>query len=872
MERRLLAALLCRPNAIVSIEDLVMALWGEQEPPTARKTLQVYVRRLRTTLGEDRIFHQPGGYRIAIAPGELDSDEFADLVKRDRLGEALELWHGAAFEDVREHPPIAEVARRLDEERIQAQARHAESRLAEGHHAELVPHLTQLIEAHPYHEDLRSHLMLALYRSGRQTEALDLFLGTRKMLAEDLGVEPGPGLRRLHAAILRADPELDLPAEPSKSPNATVPRELPATISGFAGRTAQLRALDGMLHDSSPVVISAIAGSGGVGKTSLAVQWAHTVTGHFPDGQLYVNLRGFDPAGQPVTATQAIRRFLGALGVTPQQLPADAEAQAAMYRSLLADKRMLVMLDNARDAAQVRPLLPGSPSCLVLLTSRNRLASLVATSGARSLMLDVLSLDEARQLLAARLGTTRVLAEPTAVDEIIRRCARLPLALAIASARALTQPEQSLASIAESLDAFADSDDDPLTDLRAVFSWSYRQLGPAAAQLFRLLGLHPGPDISERAADSLAGHPAGPMLAELLGAHLISRTAPGRYGFHDLLRAYAAELAGAEEGDATRRMLDHYLHTGYPGAVLLSPSREPIAVGTPLPQVVPEPLADEEQAMAWFAAEHRVLLAAIRHAAATGRDTDVWQLTWVMTSFLDRQGHWDDWVWAQQATLAAVERLGDLGLQARAARGMAAVYLAQGHYDDAHAHVQRALDLYGQIGDSTGQAFAHHNLSWLLGRQERYTEALEHAQHALKMYEAVDNRVWQARALNAVGWYHTLLGAHLNALEYCQRALVLLRELDEREGVAMTLDSLGHAHHQLGEYGQAASCHQEALGMFREMGDRYYEAVSLARLGDTVAASGSQSEARVLWEQAAAIFTELNHPKAEEVLAKLGSR
>jgi Domain of unknown function (DUF4062)/NB-ARC domain len=475
----------------------------------------------------------------------------------------------------------------------------------------------------------------------------------------------------------------------------TVPRQLPAAVQHFAGRTTELAALTGLLRrraeTGGTVVISAIGGTAGVGKTALAVYWAHQVADRFPDGQLYVNLRGFDPAGTVVEPAEAVRRFLDAVGVPPERIPADLDAQAALYRSQLAGRRMLVVLDNARDTAQVRPLLPGAPTCLVLVTSRNQLSGLVAADGAHPIILKLLTPDEAQDLLTRRLGPDRTAAEPEAVEQIITACARLPLALAIVAAQAATHPHLPLATLASELCTDADrlgplTTDDPATDVRAVFSWSYHALIPEAARLFRLLGLHPGPDISTPTAASLAALPTSRvrlLLAELARANLIVEPIPGRYGFHDLLRAYAADLAHTVDTDqqrhnATHRILDHYLHTAYTAERLLNPARDPITLSSPQTGVAPEQLVDHRQALDWFTTERPVLLATVDHAATTGWDTHAGQLTWTLTTFLGRRGHWHDQVVAGRAAVAAAQRLADPPAQARAYRTVADAYILLG--------------------------------------------------------------------------------------------------------------------------------------------------------------------------------------------------
>ena len=490
------------------------------------------MKRLRYRLGSAgrQIVTSRPGYRLEVAEDELDLRVFTRLCRDGGaavraedwaaafggLGQALGLWRGAPFADAGCERLQREQAPPLSELRLQAAQWRAEAGLALGGHAELASELAGWCTAEPLRERFAALRMLALYRSGRQADALAAYQQARRMLVDELGVEPGEELRRLHQQILARDPFLAAPAQRDAAagrPDAVgvVPRQLPASVACFAGRSGELEVLAGLAEQAAcgtggMVVISAIGGTAGVGKTALAVHVAHQVADMFPDGQLYADLRGFSPSGDPVPPARVVRGFLGALGVAPQAVPADAEAQVALYRSVLAGKRMLVVLDNARDAAQVRPLLPGSARCLVVITSRSQLAGLAAVEGARLLPLGLLTEQEARELLAGRLGAAgRVEADPEAVNELIRLCARLPLALAITAARAAARPEHPLAALAEELhaaDGPLDALDagDPTASVRSVFSWSYRQLSPAAAQLFRLLGIHPGPDISVSAA------------------------------------------------------------------------------------------------------------------------------------------------------------------------------------------------------------------------------------------------------------------------------------------------------------------------------------------------------------------------------------
>ncbi|MEV4514243.1 tetratricopeptide repeat protein [Dactylosporangium sp. NPDC049525] len=709
---------------------------------------------------------------------------------------------------------------------------------------------------------------------------------TVRLLADVFGLK-GADRDRFCAAAHTEPPELPGPPEPPGPPDrnarrhtAAPPAQLPADVTGFVGRADALRRLDALLDgdtDPAAVVITTIAGSAGVGKTALAVYWAHRVAERFGDGQLYVNLRGFDPGGQAMDPTVAVRRFLDALGVPAARVPADPDAQAALYRSELAGRRMLIVLDNARDTAQVRPLLPGTPTCLVVVTSRNQLSGLVAASGAHPVTLDLFSPAEATELLTRRLGAGRTTTEPGAVAEIITACARLPLALAIVAARAATHPHLPLHGLAGELrhtGARLDTltTDDPSTDLRAVFSWSYQALSPDAARLFLLLGLHPGPDCSAPAAASLAAVTVPRirlLLAELTQANLIVEPAPGRYTFHDLLRAYAADLARGHDTGGTHRILDHYLHTAYTAARLLYPVRTPIALAPPAPGTVPEQITEHEQALVWFAAEQAVLLGAVHHAAATGFDTHTWQLAWAVEHFLDRRGRWHDHVTVQHAAVAAARRLANPSAQAHAHRHLALAYIRLEQLADADVQLRHAQDLYRQDGDLTGQAHAQHTLAHVRERQGRLPEAREEARRSLALYEAAGDRHGQANALNGVGWYHALLGDHASALAACEQALAILQEFGDRRGQAHTWDSIGYAHQHLGHPAEAIACYRQSLELFREFGERYYEATVLDHLGDTHHAGGDEHAARDAWRAALSIYDQLDHPDAAQLRAKL---
>jgi tetratricopeptide (TPR) repeat protein/transcriptional regulator with XRE-family HTH domain len=682
------------------------------------------------------------------------------------------------------------------------------------------------------------------------------------------------------------DPGTDLPAAtatPTAERRRWIPAQVPADVLGFAGRAEHLTRLDALLDNTDPtptaVVISVLSGTAGVGKTALAIHWAHRVVPSFPDGQLYVNLHGFEPAGRAMAPADALRDFLGALGVPGERVPATVNERAALYRSLLAGRRVLVVLDNAYDAEQVRPLLPGDPNTMVLVTSRDRLTPLVATHGARPLHLDVLPAGEARELLGRRLGDDRIAAEPGAVDDIIDACAGLPLALAIVAARA-QESRRTLAVIATELaaDGRLDALDagDDTSEVRAAFAWSYTSLGTEAARLFRLLGLHAGPYVSVPAVARLADRSvaeARRLLAELHRGSLITEVA-GRYTFHDLLRIYAADLAHAHDTVADRRgavgrLLAHYSGTTYRADRLLRPSRQPSPSRPTAPHRYLEQFTDHGAAMAWLNAEHPVLLAAVRQAAEESFDTECWQLAWALDTFLDRGGHWPDLVEAWTTAISAADRLGDAGLRAYGWRRLAHACTQLGCYEDAEAHLRHALDLYTATDDAQGQASASHDLAILAARQGRFDRALDHATRAHALHVAGGSQKDQAYTLNQIGWYHARLGAQAEALAHCQEALALFRHLGDRPGEAATSDSLGYIHHQLGRDTDAIRFYRSAVDAFRDIGDRYYQADTLVHLGDAQDAAGDPDAAHATWTNALHILIDLDHPDADDLRHRL---
>ncbi|MEU1802296.1 BTAD domain-containing putative transcriptional regulator [Streptomyces sp. NPDC019937] len=923
-QRSVLAMLLMEPGRVVSVDRLVMAIWGEDPPGSARNAVQVQISKLRRILAalpETELATSAKGYCLTAPRTAVDLHRFRDLVREARaahderaaelLRGALRLWRGPALADVAGGWLSDTVGAGLEEERRAAMEECAAIDVRAGRHHEAVVRLSALVAEHPLRERSVALLMEALRRSGRRADALALFRATRQRYAEELGIEPGEELQRLHRQALdtRPDTRPEAPSGASSEPHpapevadapgdtddtaatplagaAAVPQQLPPDVAHFTGRERELASLDALLRNpgraSTAAVIGVIAGSGGLGKTTLAVHWAHRVRDRFPDGQLYVNLRGFGPTGSAMTVAEAVRGFLDAFQVPAHRIPATVEAQTALYRSLLADRRVLILLDNARDAGQVRPLLPGSPGCLVVLTSRNELTGLVVAEQARPLPLDLLGRAEARDLLIGRIGAERAAAEPQAVEDVVTVCAGLPLALAIVAARAATHPRFQIAALADelhdargSLDAFEGGD--ATTDVRAVFSWSYHTLGDDAARLFRLLGVHPGPYIAAPAAASLAGvdvPQARRLLGRLTRAHLIAERSPGRYAFHDLLRAYATELTqeydpADDRRAALHRVLDHYLHSAFAAGRAFTPHREPIALAPARSGVTVETFTAHAQALTWFTHEHAVLIAALQRAADAGFETHAWQLAWTLMEFLDQLGHWHDQHTVHRVALDAARRVADPAGQAYACHGLGLADFRMGRYERARGHLLRSLDLHGETANPIGQARIHVALNMTAERQGRDEELLYHARRSLELYQAAGHRKGEAYALNNLGWAYAVLGDFQQTLVHCAKALALLREAGDGRGESAAWDSLGYAHHHLGDHQQAITCYRRAVELRRGLDERVREAESLHRLGDAQRTAGDVAGARASWCAALSRFDALGHPDADRVRAGL---
>jgi DNA-binding SARP family transcriptional activator/tetratricopeptide (TPR) repeat protein len=913
-QRSVLAVLASRANRVVSRSELVDAVWGTHAPTTAEGGIYTYVAGLRRVLDPDRKPRDPGtvvvstgaGYMLRLPPDGLDADVFerqliaarSDRAEgylpgaERRLSDALALWRGGAMAGV--PGPFAESERhRLTELRIAAAEEHADVLLALGHNEAAIPELTVLVAEHPLREHTRAMLMVALYRCGRQAEALRVYGDARDVLSAELGIDPGPELSRVHQRVLSMDPDLsspegaevretvsvtvepavtgDLPvaAVPVQYIPAQIPAQLPMEVAGFTGRRAELARLHAMLpgEHTSAIPVALIVGMAGVGKTALAIRFGRQVAPRFPDGHLYVNLRGFDPAARPLDPGEVLRGFFEALGVAGDRIPDSVEGQVGLFRSLTAGKRILMVLDNARSAEQVRPLLPASPGCMVVITSRTQLTGLVAAEGARPLRLDVLDSTEATDLLRQRLGTDRVADEPGAVAELVRLCGCLPLALNVTAARAATKPGLTLSALATELRGSGahvldtGEGEETSTDIRAVFSWSYTQLADATARVFRLLGLHPGPHVSAPAAASMTGLPLDRTrraLAELTRASLVAEPAPGRFAYHDLLRGYATELALETDGPeviegAHRRLLDHYLRSADTVVHRLDPWVWSISMPAKMPGVVPENPRSYDEARTWLSAELPAMLAAISHPALAAGDFSeyLWRLPVLLAITLELNGRMHDLLATQRVALAAARRQGDPEAIGHASSQFGFACIMSGDLDTAAESLEAALEAFTARSDRAALGVVHFKLAVLNEKRGRIADALVHARESLRLRRAFGHRASIAHAENGVGWFHAQLGQFGEALRHCRRALDLATETGSRTLAADTLDSLGLIHLGLNQPDAALNWYQQALAAYRALsGSPVGVCSALTGVGDAYLALGDREAARRAWQQA----------------------
>ncbi|MFI6738598.1 AfsR/SARP family transcriptional regulator [Nonomuraea sp. NPDC050451] len=880
-QRIVLATLLLRANQNVSPDELIERVWADAVPHNARSALYTHVARLRRALGEDAggdgshrlIRTSNDGYVIHLPAEALDLSRFRDLVARagvgtdaageaDLLGRALGLWRGPVLAGVPSESLHRDEVPLIVEERLRVVDRWFQLGLRLGRDDEMVKVLKEATAEHPFHERLWAQLLIALHRSGRRAEALETYRSVVTLLRDELGVDPGQELVRLHSAILADDAEparaLDdghlppaaqpLVEEHDSPPSLVRPQQLPSDLASFTGRRGELAALDALLdredaHASPPIVIAAISGMGGVGKTALAVHWAHSVVDRFPDGVLYLNLRGFGP-GTPVEPHAALELLLNALGVVGQRVPAETDARSALLRSVLAGRRVLMLLDNARDAAQVRPLLPGSRS-FVLVTSRNQLRGLAVREGARLMVLGEFSPGESTALLATILGPERIGAEPWAAAELARSCVHLPLALTIAAEHAMYRPHSPLHSLAEEvraqrtrLDALVTSDDHEAS-VRAVLSWSYLALEPPAARMFRLLSLHPGPDVGPGAAAALAGVPvaeARRLLDVLADRSLLERPGQERHRFHDLLHAYAAEQSAltdgaAERTAAVRRLLNWYLHTATRAADLVEPTRRRFPDVTDRTPAEPPALDGPQDAPVWVEEERAGLVAAVALSAEHGWDDFTWRLAHALWRFFLIRGHVRDWIDTHLRALDAARNTGDPRVLAETMKNLGFAYWRAGHLSEALDYHGRALVLDQESGDGWGEAKTRNHLGFIHDRAGHFAEALRQQQRSLARYREAGDLCGQGRALVGIGNAYRQLG-HLSAsMVHLKRALAITREIGDQWGESLALIATGFTRLTGGCGAEATRPLYRALTISRAIGDRWGEGMALIVIG-----------------------------------------
>ncbi len=895
--RALLAVLLADPARVVSTERLVDELWADAPPPGARNLVSQYVLRLRRQIGDPAglvLMTQAPGYRLAVAAGDLDAARFTELVTEGRraleahdvhraaglLSRALGLWRGPALADVPPGKLVTAEAGRLEELRLAAEELRIEACLGCGRGAELVSELRRLTAEHPLRERFWHQLMRALQECGRPAEALAAYAQAREIIADELGADPGADLQELHHRLLAGGP---LPV-PDPAPGAAravvaVPHQLPGTVRDFVGRAEELRRLsgfgDGPADSAGPVVISAISGTAGVGKTALAVHWAHQVADRFPDGQLYVNLRGYDPS-QPMSPADALAGFLRALGWPGTDIPAGTDERAARYRSLLSGRQVLVVLDNAGDVAQVRPLLPGTPGCVTVVTSRSSLGGLVARDGTRRLDLDLLPLADATSLLRALIGE-RAAADPVATQTLAAQCAQLPLALRLAAELAVAERAVPLADLAAELsdqqrrlDLLA-ADGDPHTAVRAVFSWSYRHLDSGAARAFRLAGLHPGPDLDRHAAAALTGAPViriDEILAQLTRAHLLRPAEPGRYAAHDLLRAYARELAASQDSEQERqaalsRLFDHYLYTAAVAMDALYPDERHRRPHISRPATPALPMTEPAAARAWLDAERATLVTVVFHTATCGWPGHAIRLAEIMFRYLECGGHYPEISVICDAARRAARDTGDRTAEATALNNLCSVDLRQGRYAQAAGHLRQALVLHRASGNLTGEARSLGNLGiadYLCGR---YAEATGHQHQALALYRQIGDQAGESRTLNNLGLLELRQGHYEPATGYLWQALVMYRQVGNEAGEAGALANLGLVGLRKGRYAEAADRVRQSLTSCRQVGDPAGEAYALTILAALEQRQGLYPQAGRHYRQAVELCRKNGDPSSE---------
>ncbi|MEH0934630.1 ATP-binding protein, partial [Micromonospora psammae] len=799
--------------------------------------------------------------------------------------EALTLWRDRCAAGLqaggRAHPEFVAV----DGERFAAVRAATDAALRAGCVHVVLPAIRRAAEYEPLDEALQARLLLALAADGRRTEALAAYADIEHRLAEELGIQPGVELRAARDTLLDHDAPADharsrrgvgrAELEVSQPTRAEPPAQLPADHPYFTGRRGVLATARALLAGDRTTAL-VIDGMPGVGKTTVAVHLAHQLAPRYPDGQLHADLRGFDSGDSAMTPAEALRGFLWSLGVAPAAIPAELHAQAGLYRSILAERRMLILLDNCRDWDQIRHLLPGTGGSLVIATSRRRITGAAGPAGAHPLHLDLLTDAEARELLTRRLGDAAA-ADPAAVDEIIARCGRLPLALALVATRGVGRPGLSLPAVARELaeaDGRLTGFGDAHADLEAIFSWSYRALTPGAARLFRLLPLHPTGELSTEAAAALGGlslRAARGLLAEL-GAQLLVQPDSGRWRMHDLLRAYAVELGeehddAAERDAAVERIYDFYQLSAYAAQLPLQPQ-------VPLPE--PEPsgrgvtgrgFTGRAEAMAWFAAEQRVLTDIVARAHERRRPGTAWQIALAMQNFFQDTAQFRQWAATADAALAATGD--DPAAQALLHRSLAGACYFLADLDRGLSHLQQARTLFDRLGRRTEQGHVENNIAEIRLDQRRYREAVRHAEAARALFRSEGNVRGATTALLAIARAQGRLGRHAEALGMFVEARRQFEALGDLHGVGTTQAWLAHTYSMIDDLPHALASWQQAIDTFRAAGATHHTAEVLVSIGDFHSANGDPTQAGQAWSEALAELDGTDSPLARQIRDRL---
>ncbi|MER6563471.1 tetratricopeptide repeat protein [Streptomyces sp. NPDC001027] len=909
--RAVLAALAADAGRPVSVNTLVDRVWDTAAPDGARSVLYSHISRLRRLLdspqptaggadeqprqGPLRIRRTAGGYVLEADEHTVDLLRFRSLVAQARephlsdarraqvLDEALRLWRGVPLAGL----PGAWAERTRDawtQERVEAALAWARTRLRQDKPEEVPAILQPLLADHPLCEPLAVAVMRSLATAGRAAEAVHTYTVIRRQLRAELDVAPGPELQAVYEETLRdtgraAPPGTGPSPAAAPAPGAPVgpiPAQLPMATSHFSGREEQLAELTRcLLGEDAPdeggpgaaVIVSAVCGTAGVGKTALVVRWAHQARQAFPDGQLYVDLRGYDP-DEPVSAAQALAGFLTALGMSGQDIPLRLDERAARYRTAVDGRRLLVLLDNAASAAQVRPLLPGSPTCKVVITSRDSLASLVSVHGAHRVVLDVLAPHEAHALLRALIGP-RVDTDRAAATALAEQCGSLPLALRVAAELVLSRPDEPLAHLVEELrdhrrrlDVLDSGDGDPRAAVRAVFSWSYDRLPEPEARLFRLLGLLPGPDADAHSAAALAGETVERTrrsLEALARAHLVNRSGPGRHGMHDLLRAYAADLASRHDGAAERdaaltRLLDHCLAASAAAMDVLYPAERHLRPVVDAPGTALPPLRTADECRAWLRAAQHTLVALCSRTEEPGPSRHTVRIATTLHRHYERSGHFTDALTVHTHALRAARAVGDVVGEVDVLVCVGAVHRRLGDYENAHRHHADALTLCRRVGYRAGEARHLTNVGVLHELQGRYRDAVDHHEQAVELFREVGDVHGEADVLNNLGIVQELLEDYQASVERYRQALALYRQTGHAFGEASALGNLGIVLARLGDHTAAAGRFEQALALFRRLGHTGGEAHALSNLGDALCHQGAYEEAAEHQRQALVHF------------------